>query len=81
MLQQMDPQHHVQRNWQTASFDGRLVIHGLDQGQKRFPGNRDLHLVQEALTTRPTFSEDLLVVRKAQLEVQLSVPASVLNLG
>ena len=64
----MDPQHHVQRNRRTASFAGRLVIHGLDQGQKRFPGNRDLHLVQEALTTRPLFGEDLLVVRKAQLE-------------
>ncbi len=44
------------------------MIQGLDQGQKRFPGNRDLHLVQEALTTRPLFGEDLLVVRKAQLE-------------
>ena len=44
------------------------MIQGLDQGQKRFPGNRHLHLVQEALTTRPLFGEDLLVVRKAQLE-------------
>ena len=47
---------------------GRLVIHVLDQGQKCFPVNRDLHLVQEALTTRPLFGEELLVVRKAQLE-------------
>ena len=64
----MDPQHHVQRNRRTASFAGRLVIHGLDQGEKRFPGNRELHLVQEALTTRPLFGEELLVVRKAQVE-------------
>ena len=64
----MDPPHHLQRNRLTASFPGRLVIDGLDQGQKRFPENRGLHLIQEALATRPLFGKDLLVVREAQLE-------------
>jgi hypothetical protein len=63
-----DPQHHLQRNRRTISFAGRLVIEGLNQGQKRLPSNRDLHLIQEALATRPLFSVDLLVVREAQLE-------------
>jgi hypothetical protein len=44
------------------------VIHGLDQGQKHFPGDRDLHFVQEALATCPFFGVDLLFVREAQLE-------------
>ena len=37
-------------------------------GPQYFPGNRDLHLVEEAMTTRPIPSKDLLVVRKAQLK-------------
>jgi len=64
----MDPQHHLQRNRRTASFAGGLVTHGLNQGQKCFPGNRGLQLIQEALATRPLFGVDLLVVREAQLE-------------
>jgi hypothetical protein len=36
--------------------------------QKRFLGNRGLHLIQEALATRPLLGEELLVVRDAQLE-------------
>jgi hypothetical protein len=44
------------------------VINGLNQGQKRFPRNRSLHLIQEALATRPLFAIDLLVVGEAQLE-------------
>ena len=44
------------------------MIHGHNQSQKRFPGNRGLHLIQEALATRPLFGVDLLVVREAQLE-------------
>ncbi|WP_255111806.1 hypothetical protein [Synechococcus sp. RedBA-s] len=64
----MDAQHHLQRNRRTTSFTGRLVIHGRNQGQKRLLGNRDLHLIQEALATRPLFGVDLLAVREAQLE-------------
>ena len=37
----------------------------LNQGQKRFPGNRDLHLIQEALATRLLFGIDLLIVQEA----------------
>jgi hypothetical protein len=37
-------------------------------GQECFPGNRGLHLIQEALPTRPLFGVDQLVVREAQLE-------------
>jgi GT2 family glycosyltransferase len=44
------------------------VIDGFNQGQERLPGNRDLHLFQEALATRLLFGVDLLVVREAQLE-------------
>jgi hypothetical protein len=44
------------------------VIDGLNQGQKGLPRNRDLHLIQEALATRPLFAVDLLIVREAQLE-------------
>ena len=64
----MDPQHHLQRNRRTASFTGGLVICRLNQGQKYFPGNRDLHLIQEALATRSFLGVDLLVVGEAQLE-------------
>ena len=44
------------------------MIHELDQGQKHFPGNPDIHLIQEALATRRHFAVDLFVVRNAQLE-------------
>jgi hypothetical protein len=44
------------------------MINGLNQGEKRLPGNRDLHLFQESLATRLLFGVDLLVVREAQLE-------------
>jgi hypothetical protein len=64
----VDPQHDLQRNRRETSLAGRLVIHGLDQGQKRFPGVRDIHLFQVALATSPIFGVDLLVVRKAQLK-------------
>ena len=46
----------------------RLVILGLNQGQKRLPVNRDLHLIQEALATRLLFGVDLLEDREAQLK-------------
>ena len=49
-------------------FCWRLVINGFNQGQKRLPGNRDLHLIQEVLATRPLFGVDLFVVREAKLE-------------
>lgn len=44
------------------------MICRLNQGQKYFPGNRDLHLIQEALATRSFLGVDLLVVGEAQLE-------------
>ena len=44
------------------------MINGFNQGQKRLPGNRDLHLIQEVLATRPLFGVDLFVVREAKLE-------------
>jgi hypothetical protein len=68
LQQQVDPQHHLQRNRRTTSFAGRLVINGFNQGQKSLPGNRDLHLFQEALAMRLLFGVDLLVVREAELK-------------
>lgn len=55
-------------NQRKTSSSVRLVIHRLDQGQKGFSGNCDLHLIEELLATRPLSGVGLLLVREAQLE-------------
>ena len=41
---------------------------GLNQGQKRLLGNRDLHLIKQALATRPLFGVELLIESPLYLE-------------
>jgi hypothetical protein len=53
---------------QYGLIRGRLMINGLDQGQKRLPRKVCLHFLQEWLAACSLLGVCLLVVRKAQLE-------------
>lgn len=68
LLQQMDPQHHLQRKRRPPSLGRRLVVDGTNQGEKKIPRQRGLHLLQEDLPPRLLLGVGLLVIRKTELE-------------
>ena len=62
LLQQVDPQHGLQRVRRPATLARGLGLVGLDQLNQRFPRNNRLHLSQEALALGALFGRRLLII-------------------
>jgi len=68
LLQQVNPQHHLQRERRPASLGRWLVIDRPDQCMEIIPGDGVLHLLKENLPPRLLLGVDLLVIAEHQLK-------------
>jgi len=67
LLQQMDPQHRLQRVGRPATLGAGPGVVRFDQLKQRLPRHNRFHLSQETLAPGPIFGRELLVVAESEL--------------
>ena len=80
LLQQVNPQHHLQRERRPTSLGRRLVVNWMDHYMKDILGDSHFHLVEEDLPPSLLLGVNLLVIAEPQLKLSAHRPVSSLDL-